>query len=271
YNIVGDGTPQAFIPILTSQTEEELPLTRRRYAEAKFVDVYPFIWRNFSKAGYATLYGEDAANIGTFTYRLKGFKEQPTDHYTRTFFQYNEKHESDWKCIGSEPQQWQWFRYAEEFHRRYPADVAKFLLMHHSILSHDDINLAQVLDDDLEAHLRRMHESGAFDNSLVIVMADHGHRFAKLRDTQQGQLEERLPFFSVFLPKKFRESEQGAKAFENLKVNANRLSSPFDIYSTLADLLEWPTNEQLSTVQDPSTHRSLSLFRPIPEERTCEQ
>ena len=28
YNIVGDGTPQAFIPILTSQTEVELPLTR---------------------------------------------------------------------------------------------------------------------------------------------------------------------------------------------------------------------------------------------------
>lgn len=31
YNIVGDGTPQAFIPILTAQTEEELPLTRKRY------------------------------------------------------------------------------------------------------------------------------------------------------------------------------------------------------------------------------------------------
>lgn len=28
YNIVGDGTPQAFIPMLTAQTEEELPLTR---------------------------------------------------------------------------------------------------------------------------------------------------------------------------------------------------------------------------------------------------
>ncbi|VDM72817.1 unnamed protein product [Strongylus vulgaris] len=28
YNIVGDGTPQAFIPILTASTEEELPLTR---------------------------------------------------------------------------------------------------------------------------------------------------------------------------------------------------------------------------------------------------
>lgn len=64
-NIVGDGTPQAYIPFLTGKTEEELPLTRKRYAKAKFVDeVYPFIWNNFSDAGYATLYGEDAYAIG---------------------------------------------------------------------------------------------------------------------------------------------------------------------------------------------------------------
>src|SRR4051794_12688433 len=30
FNIVGDGTPQAFIPFLTGRTEEELPLARKR-------------------------------------------------------------------------------------------------------------------------------------------------------------------------------------------------------------------------------------------------
>ena len=58
YNIVGDGTPQAFIPILTGQTEPELPLTRKRYKNANFVDVYPFVWKNFSDAGYVTNYCE---------------------------------------------------------------------------------------------------------------------------------------------------------------------------------------------------------------------
>lgn len=81
YNIVGDGTPQALIPILTGCTEMELPMTRRRMPRPKFVDVYPFIWNNFSRAGYVTLYGEDAAKYGTFTYRLTGFDQQPTDHY----------------------------------------------------------------------------------------------------------------------------------------------------------------------------------------------
>ena len=64
----------------------ELPLTRKRYANANYVNVYPFVWNNFSQAGYATLYGEDSAHIGTFTYRLKGFNQQPTDHYMRTFY-----------------------------------------------------------------------------------------------------------------------------------------------------------------------------------------
>lgn len=64
-NIVGDGTPQAFIPFLTGKTEEELPLTRKRFSTADFVDnVYPFIWKNFSDAGYVTLYGEDVHSVG---------------------------------------------------------------------------------------------------------------------------------------------------------------------------------------------------------------
>lgn len=97
YNIIGDGTPQALIPILTGQTEEELPLTRKRYKDARHVDlVYPFIWKvrvlqelllsslkEFKHAGYVTQYGEDVATIDTFTYRLKGFKHKPADHYTR--------------------------------------------------------------------------------------------------------------------------------------------------------------------------------------------
>ncbi|KAF8371356.1 hypothetical protein PRIPAC_77785, partial [Pristionchus pacificus] len=268
YNIVGDGTPQAFIPILTGSTEEELPLTRKRFKTAKFVDeVYPFAWRNFSDNGYITGYGEDAANIGTFTYRLKGFLNQPTDHYTRTFFQEAEKVHKDWKCVGSEPLHQSWLRYAKEFMDRYT--LPRFLLMHFSLLSHDDINLVGVMDADLSTHLSTMKKRGAFDNALVIVMADHGHRFAKLRETHQGQLEERLPFFSLALPKSFRESERGKEAWSNLQVNKDRLTTPFDIHSTLLHILHWPTD--FKTEQDPSVSRSLSLWQPIPSSRSCSQ
>ncbi|GFQ81484.1 uncharacterized protein TNCT_13011 [Trichonephila clavata] len=86
YNIVGDGTPQALIPILTGSTEAELPETRKRMQNAQFVDVYPFAWKNFSASGYITAWAEEQPHVGTFTYRLKGFKDQPTDHSMRTFF-----------------------------------------------------------------------------------------------------------------------------------------------------------------------------------------
>lgn len=44
YNIVGDGTPQALIPIFTGKTELELPETKRRMgSKATFVNIYPFV------------------------------------------------------------------------------------------------------------------------------------------------------------------------------------------------------------------------------------
>ncbi|KAE9553335.1 hypothetical protein FO519_003448 [Halicephalobus sp. NKZ332] len=268
YNIVGDGTPQAFIPILTGKTELELPLTRKRYPDAKFVDVYPFIWKNFSEAGYATLYGEDAAAIGTFTYRLKGFKKQPTDHYTRTFFQISEKTFPSYKCFGNEPQYKAWLRYTTEFLEKYPSEVPKFAVMHHSDLSHDDISQVQVADEDIRNHFEDLLDIGALENTVVFVGADHGHRFAALRETQQGQQEERLPFLAVHLPEKFRESNAGMKMYGNLVANADRLTSPFDIHASLMDLLDLP--DDLESMQN-SSERSLSIFRPIPEDRTCAQ
>lgn len=165
----------------------ELPLTRKRYKDANYVDdVYPFVWKNFSDAGYITFYGEDAARIGTFTYRLKGFRSQPTDHYTRTFFQKAEQFFPSMKCFGSVPMHIEWFAYVRDFMQQYRKLAPRFLLAFHSLLSHDDINLVQVADDDTVAHLKQLYESGELNNSLVIVMADHGHRFAKFRSTQQG-------------------------------------------------------------------------------------
>lgn len=71
---MGDGTPQALIPILTGKTELELPDTRKRLAKTAFVNSYPFVWNDFKEAGYVTGFFEDVPELGTFTYRLNGFK-----------------------------------------------------------------------------------------------------------------------------------------------------------------------------------------------------
>lgn len=51
YNIVGDGTPQALIPLLTGYTELELPETRKRYHNSQPVNIYPMIWNEYEKNG----------------------------------------------------------------------------------------------------------------------------------------------------------------------------------------------------------------------------
>ena len=70
YNIVGDGTPQALLPILTGLKETELPEARRGYANASYVDNFPWIWNDYKKAGYVTQWAEDMQSIGTFQLRM---------------------------------------------------------------------------------------------------------------------------------------------------------------------------------------------------------
>lgn len=66
YNIVGDGTPAALIPMLTGRHEEELPTTLKNAADSVEVDkAYPFVWQNFSDVlDYATMYNEDWPHVG---------------------------------------------------------------------------------------------------------------------------------------------------------------------------------------------------------------
>ena len=65
YNVLGDGTPQALLPLLTGHTETELPEARRGFDGAQPVDDHPWIWRQLEDAGYATQWAEDSAEVGT--------------------------------------------------------------------------------------------------------------------------------------------------------------------------------------------------------------
>ena len=105
YNIVGDGTPQALIPLLTGFTELELPEVRKRMSNSQNVDVYPMLWKEFRRHGYVTSFNEDIPNVGTFTYRLNGFEKQPVDHYMRSLYLEAGNYWSDSKpnCLGHLP------------------------------------------------------------------------------------------------------------------------------------------------------------------------
>ncbi|XP_037780695.1 uncharacterized protein LOC119577087 [Penaeus monodon] len=212
YNIVGDGTPQQLIPILTGKTELELPETRRRMGkQAQYVNSYPFVWDDFQKNGYVTMFAEDQPHIGTFTYRLRGFDAPPTHHYMRPFFVsvYPEYKDHPKLCLRNTPRHKVFFKYIEDFMDEYKGEP-KFAFAFHSELSHDDFNLVSVADDDLLALLAGLRDRGHLNDTVLVLMSDHGHRFTTIRSTQQGKQEERLPFMALVLPQSVKESYPSA-------------------------------------------------------------
>ena len=264
YNIVGDGTPQALIPILTGKIELELPDTRKRMgSKANYANVYPLIWNQYKKNGYITGFMEDVHHIGTFTYRLKGFMEQPTDHYMRTFYLAAAPYFRSYKkfCVGSIPRHMVMLNYMKEIFNVYKQQP-KFLFGFHGELSHDSYNDIGVVDEDLRNWLRDLHEFGHLNNTVLILMSDHGHRFAEIRNTLQGKQEERLPFFSFTFPPWFKEVHPAAYA--NFLHNTQYLTTPFDVHKTLENILDF------GTPKDGDRHqRAISLFDKIPLSRTC--
>ncbi|XP_049802017.1 uncharacterized protein LOC126236620 [Schistocerca nitens] len=264
YNIVGDGTPQALIPILTGKIELELPETRKRMGDkASYVNVYPFLWKEYQSSGYVTAYMEDCPSIGTFTYRLKGFSDPPTDHYMRTYYVAAAPEFSKHKkyCMGSIPRHKIMMNYISHFFKVYKSKP-KFMFGFHGELSHDSYNDVGAADGDLLEMMKSLHREGHLNNTVFIIMSDHGHRFADIRNTDQGKQEERLPMFAFVFPPWF--SNKYREAMENFKRNSVRLTTPFDINPTLRNVLHFE-----GAGRGNIRSRSISLFKEIPLERTC--
>jgi len=258
YNIVGDGTPAAVIPILTGKKEEELPEVRKTVKGSSFVgDVYPFIWKEFKKAGYVTLFGEDVPSVGTFTYRLTGFNEAPTDHYMQSFYREQKQEE----CFMGTPAHEVALQYCMKALRRY-RDRPIFLYAFSGLLSHDNYNDIQKVDADLKKFILDMKKEQILNDTIFILFSDHGPRFSSgIRSTLQGKLEERMPMVSFLFPQWFK--SENPDIHEAFLLNQHRLATPFDIHDTLMDVLR-------GTVSKPSDgSRSQSLFSPIPTSRSC--
>jgi hypothetical protein len=237
YNIIGDGTPQALIPILTGKSELELPETRKRKFSSQFVNVYPFVWKDYENVGYVTAFNEDQPKIGTFSYRLKGFNEQPTDHYMRNYYLAIEselRHYNKY-CVGTRKKHQVMLDYTYDFLHKYNATNPCFCFSFHAELSHDSINLIGVADDDITYWLKKLQKSRLLDNTLLIFMSDHGNRFMETRNSLNGKLEERLPFFSFVFPQKFK--RKFPVQYRNFQSNLNSLVTPFDVHETFLDLL----------------------------------
>lgn len=179
------------LPILTGKKEVELPEARRGFINASYVDVFPWIWKDFKKNGYITQWAEDMQSIGTFQLRMIGFKKQPVDHYMRVFYLEAEKYYSRFRrlCLGSISRHQNLFNWIKEFFLMYQ-NQPKFSFIFHSETSHNYNNPLSLVDDDLKNLLEYFNKNGYFNNTILLLMSDHGVRVSDLRQYSQGKIEE---------------------------------------------------------------------------------
>lgn len=117
-------------------------------------------------------------------------------------------------------------------------------------------------DDDLKTFIFNLEKGGFLNNTLLIVMADHGARFDTVRRTLSGKLEERMPYVSLRFPPWFEAKHPDE--MKNIRTNVHRLTTPFDLHETFKDVLHFD-GAGIGDVKN----RGISLFKEIPKSRTC--
>lgn len=275
YNKVGDNTFPNLTPMLMGAKDTDLKRICWPHISSSF-DNCPFVWELFKDAGYYTALGEDSAKLGTFNFGKIGFIGTPTDYYTRTFMHEAEVHVGNKKdyntfiCMGNKYFYQVLLDYVEAITRTLKSSKL-FGFFWEVTLSHDYLNYPMIMDDSYEQFLKNLDESQYLDNTVLILLSDHGIRWGDIRYTKQGRLEERLPFVHILLPPSFRETY--GVAYNNLIQNSRRLTTPFDIHATLIDLLNLDDlkDDKIEARRKTSysQNKSISLFLPIPSNRTC--
>lgn len=267
YNKVADNTYVNIVPMTVGKFVEELPWNETM-ADVPF-DEYGFVWKTFSKYGYRTLYAEDAPKIAIFNYLKAGFHVPPADYYLRPFSLAIEKHKTLWNqnnnCFSNSLETNLVLDYVHRFiksSRGKPFFAFTFITR----LTHDDVNRVGAADVPHHQFLSKLKEEGHLENTVLIYYSDHGIRFGDVRGTYIGKLEERLPFMFIAFPQWFR--EKYPKLMDRLSTNSKRLTTPFDIYETLVDVLYF--NRSVGKSDKQLTDRGISLFNNISPTRTCE-
>lgn len=72
-------------------------------------------------------------------------------------------------------------------------------------MSHDYLERLFWIDNDLKRLFKTMFTEAFLDNTLFILMGDHGHRFHKIRQTFTGKLEVRLLALHMLIPRNLTE------------------------------------------------------------------
>ncbi|CAM1154486.1 Uncharacterised protein PB.8898, partial [Pycnogonum litorale] len=231
-------------------------------------DFWPFIWKNYSSEGYRTFFAEDYPKFNIFHHGRGGFIKQPTDHYIRTFWQASDSilKFSTTYCFGSYPRYQIQTNYVKNFIQQLKGVTPFWGISLISEICHNFLNTVGFADDGFVDFLKEIYEGKYLDDTIFVFFSDHGNRMDTIRQTYIGSIEDYMPLFTIYLPNRIRSSNPDA--IKNLKRNTLRLTSAFDVYCTLVDILQLSKNSSYKLGSYRSTY-GVSLFAKISPDRTC--
>ena len=163
-----------------------------------------FIWQNYSQLGYRTAYAEDGVQIANFR---PGFKHQPTDYYHNVLFYrlgVTLGHQSSRVCklcLGPRLGFQVVLDQVEKMAFRMRADRSPYFQFAWTTdLSHEHLNEGKLGDAPLLQTLQWFQAERYLNNTVFILVSDHGMRLSGIIHTLQGKIESRMPFlYFVFL------------------------------------------------------------------------
>lgn len=167
------------------------------------------------------------------------------------------------KCINSQPQHKLQLEYLKSLFRAYPETPKFGFIFLSSLCHHENIMPLGAAEEDFYEFFKSIRDLGVLNDTMVVVMGDHGARTGEFRSTLQGKMEERLPMLSITLPPNFHLNYP--ELANNLRRNTDIIISPLDIHATFMHVLKYPADPSRSGLT-----RGLSLFSKIPRNRTCQ-
>lgn len=282
----GDNTYPNFINIFTGLKDsgkEELPLKDQT---KEFFDDVPFIWKDFAAQNYTTLFAEDLPFLSAFNLRKKGFKQSPVDHYMRPYWlawhdispmrDYKngisldlinvdvlKKGLEQYLCAGNVPNYVAHMQYVKRFFDTY-RNERKFAIPFLVEISHNNQNILALADEAIYDFFVGLKSAGHLNNTVVIFFSDHGPKTGETFYT--ARMERSLPMLYIALPQKLKISYPNIVT--NLARNTKKLTSQFDLYPTLKDILERRYSSPGKLIKKDRI-RGYSLFGPMPPTRSC--
>lgn len=203
--------------------------------EGPFDDL-PLIWKDFKRSNYTTGFVEDYPHFGLFNYLGKGFVNQPTDWYPRPVWlqMHNDQGiETLGLCYNRRAKFDIWLQQVKQFiNKARKSSQPSFLFSFHILVTHDNFNHAQLIDSKIASFLEEYHST--LEDSIFILMGDHGNRFGPILQTAVGRIESAMPFFSIHIPKKI--TTRHPHLNEYLKLNQKRLTTWLDVREMLLDV-----------------------------------